>query len=284
MPEFTEDQHANEVHDELFESIQRMKKPAKAKLLKKMAKALHVLATNAPSQRVEMNEQTNGEQFQRVTTSPAVTTSTNPTNPRTLANKPRTHQRTTRSNTPGALPTIINEHNPVEPPRRRSPRLNEDDEAPIITTSPPIEPNNKRIPLYSPNIISPDALQHVIAQATCPVNQQVWTPDDLVVSSPSSLVCALDADIEHFCAGVVHPETGETITSYKKLIADPITYDVWSRAFGKEFGNLCQGDNLTGEKGSNSLFVMSAEDNSSRLQTTEGRSQSCENYSGGKLN
>ena len=71
---------------------------------------------------------------------------------------------------------------------------------------------------------------------------------------------ASDADIEHFCAGVVHPETGETITSYKKLIADPITYDVWSRAFGKEFGSLAQGDNLTGEKGTNCLYVMSPED------------------------
>ena len=67
---------------------------------------------------------------------------------------------------------------------------------------------------------------------------------------------ASNAEIEHFCVGVVHPEKFETITPYKQLIADPITYKIRARAFGKEFGNLAQGDNLTGEKGTNSLFVM----------------------------
>ena len=32
---------------------------------------------------------------------------------------------------------------------------------------------------------------------------------------------------------------------------------VWTTAFGKEFGNLAQGDDKTGEKGTNSIFVMS---------------------------
>ena len=57
-----------------------MKKPAKKKLLKKMTKALHLLSTDNPSQRVNAKD---GEHVQRVTTAPQVTTSTNPTNPRT---------------------------------------------------------------------------------------------------------------------------------------------------------------------------------------------------------
>ena len=66
----------------------------------------------------------------------------------------------------------------------------------------------------------------------------------------------MDADIDHMCAGVVHPTTGETITSYKKLIACPLLRAVWTTAFGKEFGNLAQGDRKTVEKGTNTMFVM----------------------------
>jgi hypothetical protein len=64
---------------------------------------------------------------------------------------------------------------------------------------------------------------------------------------------------EHFCAPVIHPVTGESITKYKKLIEDPITARTWARAFGKEFGNLAQGDNTTNTPGTNSIYVMTHE-------------------------
>ena len=64
-------------------------------------------------------------------------------------------------------------------------------------------------------------------------------------------------DIEHFCAPVIHPTTGETITQYKKLIKDPVTKEIWETAFGKEFGRMAQGDNKTKCEGTNSIFVMS---------------------------
>jgi len=54
--------------------------------------------------------------------------------------------------------------------------------------------------------------------------------------------------------------TGETITKYRKLIKDPHTKDIWSLAFGKEFGNLAQGDEVTGTEGTNSVFVISHDD------------------------
>eukprot|EP00804_Cyclotella_cryptica_P024678 CCRYP_001679-RA/>CCRYP_001679-RA protein AED:0.42 eAED:0.42 QI:0/-1/0/1/-1/1/1/0/148 len=62
------------------------------------------------------------------------------------------------------------------------------------------------------------------------------------------------------CAGIVHTTTGETITSYKKLTACPLLQEVWTTAFGKEFGNLSQGDNKTGERGTNTMFVMTHEE------------------------
>ena len=66
-------------------------------------------------------------------------------------------------------------------------------------------------------------------------------------------------DLEHFCAPVIHPTTGKIISKYKELANDPEMCEVWMTAFGKEFGGLAQGDNKTGEKGSNSIFVLDHE-------------------------
>ena len=41
---------------------------------------------------------------------------------------------------------------------------------------------------------------------------------------------------------------------------DPATSEVWQIAFDKDFGGMAQGDNKTGQKGTNSLFLMSSED------------------------
>jgi hypothetical protein len=37
---------------------------------------------------------------------------------------------------------------------------------------------------------------------------------------------------------------------------DPATADIWQTAFGKDFGGMAQGDNKTGQKGTNAMFVM----------------------------
>ncbi len=55
---------------------------------------------------------------------------------------------------------------------------------------------------------------------------------------------------------MVHPTTGETISSYKRLMHDPATVEVWQTAFGNDFGGMAQGDERTGQKGKNSIFVM----------------------------
>ena len=41
--------------------------------------------------------------------------------------------------------------------------------------------------------------------------------------------------------GVVHPDTKEMITKYKKLIDDPLMRLVWSKEMCKELSRLCQG-------------------------------------------
>ncbi len=40
--------------------------------------------------------------------------------------------------------------------------------------------------------------------------------------------------IEHYCNGVVHPITKETITHYRKLIKDPLLKDLWTEAMSKK--------------------------------------------------
>jgi hypothetical protein len=61
---------------------------------------------------------------------------------------------------------------------------------------------------------------------------------------------------EHYAMPMVHPTTGKTISSYKQHMNKPVTVDMWQMAFGKDFGNMCQGDNKTRAKGMSAMFVM----------------------------
>jgi hypothetical protein len=67
-------------------------------------------------------------------------------------------------------------------------------------------------------------------------------------------------NFEHYAMPMAHPTTGKTISSYKQLMNNPITANTWQMAFGKDFGNMCQGDNKTGVKGMNAMFVMTPEE------------------------
>jgi hypothetical protein len=58
---------------------------------------------------------------------------------------------------------------------------------------------------------------------------------------------------------MVHPITGETISSYKILMNNPAMAETWQTAFGKDFRGTLQGDNKTGQKGMNAMFIMTHE-------------------------
>ena len=73
-------------------------------------------------------------------------------------------------------------------------------------------------------------------------------------------ISVLPPDIQHFCMPVIHPVTGEHITNYMRLKKDPVTAPTWERSFGKKFSSLAQGDDLTGEKGTNTVRVMTHEE------------------------
>jgi len=69
---------------------------------------------------------------------------------------------------------------------------------------------------------------------------------------------ATPTNFEHYAMPMVHPVTGETISSYKKLMK--VTAETWQTAFGKDFGGMCQGGNKTGTVGTDVMFVMTPQD------------------------
>jgi hypothetical protein len=68
---------------------------------------------------------------------------------------------------------------------------------------------------------------------------------------------------------MVHPITSKTISSYKRLMNNPTTAETWQKVFGKDFGGMVQGNLKTGQKGTNSIFVMTHDEISCipKLQT-----------------
>ena len=52
-------------------------------------------------------------------------------------------------------------------------------------------------------------------------------------------------NINHFANPMVHPVTGDIVSSYKKAMNDTNIGELWKTAFGKEFRGLAQGDMKT---------------------------------------
>ena len=80
-----------------------------------------------------------------------------------------------------------------------------------------------------------------------------WTPQSFIEASQKSLQHNYETNIEHFYAPVVHPGSGKIILKIQKLMNNPVLQNIWNTAFGKESGNIAQGDMKTGEKGTNSI-------------------------------
>jgi hypothetical protein len=108
-------------------------------------------------------------------------------------------------------------------------------------------------------IPSPSGLQQsnlVSQEAINFLNDCVWAkaPD---IYAPNKLKPKNQGlNLEQVVMPMVHPIIGETISSYKKLIHDPATSEIWQPVFGKDFWGMAQGDDKTGQKGMNSIFVI----------------------------
>ena len=296
VPSFTPSAHVKELQQELAETMRKLEPATRRKLFTRLTTALAPLLTRQvqrvgatpaqaePEQRVTPAVQrVEQHAIQRVSVAPRVTTSATHTTKRKLRTKKRTHRRQTRNNTPGAVPliepSIRTRHPLIEPPAthhdvtyashvpkaapRRSPRHQAAQANTPPSTSPPPPPTPRRERARSnmqrsAAIISQEAVNLVTARVFDD-ESDIFTPNALM-STDVDLDKQAVPHLELFCAPVVHPETGETITKYKALIKDPLLREIWMTAFGKEFGNLAQGDAKTGTKGTNAVFVMSHEE------------------------
>ena len=84
------------------------------------------------------------------------------------------------------------------------------------------------------------------------IYQPIFTPRALV----GHAIVPVVNKFAHYANPMVCPVIGEMILSYKKLMHDPATAEVWQIAFDKDFAGMAQGDKKTGQKGTDAMFVM----------------------------
>eukprot|EP00970_Alexandrium_tamarense_P017799 scaffold11398_cov137-Alexandrium_tamarense.AAC.1 len=196
--------------------------------------------TEGTIQRV--SDQGRHKQQQRVEEEVQPTTSTNPTRKNNIIKLKLNHLRHTRRNTPNVLKpseaTITD--------TTYAPIFYDEQVMPSATPNPSSVPprRSQRISLRSPAIISQEAVNFI--------TEQTWNNTQQML--PLSLQNT--PNMEHFAAPVIHPTSGETITDYRKLMKDPATAEIWTKAFGKEIGSLAQGDDLTGTKGTDTIVFL----------------------------
>jgi hypothetical protein len=160
-----------------------------------------------------------------------------------------------------------------------------------------VEPNVPTIPLHPTKSTATPQQSNRLNLPTLPCMQQACiisqeAINHLVATKPDRLA-PQQQNLEYYTMPVVHPITGEHITSYQCLMQDPLTSKVWMTALGKDFGGMTQSNKKAGTKGTNKMFIMNPEDipnipkksttnvckSSDCLPAPEGRSQSCLNHS-----
>jgi hypothetical protein len=235
-------------------------------LIKVLAKAINtILMPPAVSeQRVDDNihevetqrEHEDIAPITRISDAPAIMKARDPTAKRNLIKDARTHRWITRNNTPGALPTIQRVSPAlILPDTSQAPSATRKSNRVKTTTSPVII-----IPPYrmlgggtqaNARLISWQALNAMtMREAHTP--PLAFTPRTFVPVAYEKNV----PNFAHFASPMINPTTGETISSYKRLMNDAETAKIWQTAFGKDFSGMAQGDNKTVQNGMNSVFVM----------------------------
>ena len=278
-PPYSHETHINELASEMTSTIPKLSRRARTiDTLRTLAQHLDAYVSGAPlplpppitvlppeEQRVpplpQPEEQRVIAPLRPATSTPATIAANDPTGKRALRTTKRTHKRTTRANTPGRLPSIVRTNMP-----RPLPIFQIEPEMPLTFTT-PVAPrptlsratprrsgrlNSNHLPDFrNVSFISQEAINFL-------VDANPITPEPFVPLHLRDSYTARDIALYGFA--MVHPVTGEHITSYRKLMNDPVTSEVWMTAFGKDFGGMCQGDLKTGTKGTDAIFVMEPRD------------------------
>jgi hypothetical protein len=187
-----------------------------------------------------------------ITNAPALMAAPNPTTKRALKLTPWSHVRQTWSNIPGSVPPITRSNQrpvtvkplpPTPAPTRRMGARSRPRSTPVVPTR---LPHVRFVPinggLQRHNMISQEAINFL--------SECVWanSPDIFKPSKLHPTAAPTCLDLKQVAMPMVHPTTGDTISSYKKLMHDVATTETWQTAFGKDFGGMVQGNNKTGQK------------------------------------
>jgi hypothetical protein len=156
----------------------------------------------------------------------------------------RTHSSATQNNIPGNVPpiTCVTLRHPIPMPLASLSR-----QSPCHAATPGRVPIIRFIlipgGLRQHNLISQEAINFL---AKC-----VWStlPDSF---TPHKLKPQRGFDFNQVAMPMVHPSTGETISSYKKQMHNPVMNEIWQKAFGKDFRGIAQ-DVKMGQKGTNAI-------------------------------
>ncbi len=121
--------------------------------------------------------------------------------------------------------------------------------SPIMPTTPSMAPTTlpyepKQSPCLQHHIITQDDEDYPMAINF--IQHQFWRnhPHHLHLTLPPQTIDNMPL-VKHYANPVIHPETGETITSYEKLANHPLTKETWTKAMGMELGNIAQGHKAT---------------------------------------
>jgi hypothetical protein len=164
----------------------------------------------------------------RITNAPLIMAAPNPTMKQNLKRIKHTHSRVTCNNIPRSVPpiTCIVSQCPIPMPLASPPRC-----SPCHAATPERVPQICFIPipggLRQHNLISQEAINIL--------TEYVWStlPDSF---TPHKLKPQRGFNLNQVAMPMVHPSTGETISSYKKLMHYNGTSEIWQTAFGKDFG------------------------------------------------
>jgi hypothetical protein len=185
----------------------------------------------------------------------------NPPAKRVLKNTPLLNRRLIQNNTPGGIPLIRKVH-PI-------PDSDTPEQPPMTIITPPSHwcslwtQRKETAPPTTRQALPSHAFQCIVMQQA--INaltikekatfKAMFTPHDLMQHA----VLPFAHHFEHDANPMVYPMAVETISSYKKLMHNPTTAEIWQTMFGKGFGDMAQGDNKTSQKGTNTMFVMTHE-------------------------
>jgi hypothetical protein len=224
LPTVSPHEHTGIVFNELIRCIAPLPRANKRRMLTKIIHTITEMATTTKSYHAEPDLPWPANP--QTSKGAEHHTSTNPTAPAQVFAAPHIHTRHTRANTP-ITPTVTPTPDPTPTPTTTPTH--------DAVTQPPRR--SERIALLSPRLYSNMAIHHLTTEA---LNKDPLT-------------------FQPLCFAVIHPTTGESITKYTRLQNDPLLRDTWARAFGKEFGNLAQGDTATNTPGTDTIFVLTHE-------------------------